>query len=83
MKVYEDISAQEFRDRAWSGATDTLADLTDEQIEKIFDYLDDTGEGMSLTELNDFFWFERDTIADWLGYSNYDQLMKRGDNGNE
>lgn len=85
MKVYEDISAQEFRDRAWSGAADTLEDLTDEQIETIFDYLEETegDEGMSLTSLNDFFWFERETIADWLGYSSYDQLMKRGDKGND
>ena len=91
MKVYEDISASEFRDKAWSGAADTLEDLTDEQIETIMQMLEDgqmlnsDGEPMmmSLTELNDFFWFERDTIADWLGYSDYEQLMKRGENGNE
>ena len=26
-------------------------------------------------DLNDFFWFERDTIASWLGYENYEELM--------
>lgn len=85
MRVYDDISASEFRDRAWSGAVDTLEDLTDDQIETIFQYLEESNgeEGMSLTGLNDFFWFERDTIADWLGYSDYEQLMKRGENGNE
>lgn len=85
MKVYEDIDAQEFRDRAWSGAADTLEDLTDDQIETIFQYLEETEgeEGMSLTSLNDFFWFERDTIAEWLGYKDYDQLMERGDKGND
>lgn len=85
MKVYEDIDAQEFRDRAWSGAADTLEDLTDDQIETIFQYLEETEgeEGMSLTSLNDFFWFERDTIAEWLGYSSYEQLMERGDKGND
>lgn len=85
MRVYEDISADEFRDRAWSGAADTLEDLTDEQIETIFQYLEETEgeEGMSLTSLNDFFWFERDTIAEWLGYKDYEQLMERGDKGNE
>ena len=83
MKVYEDLSASEFRDRAWSGAEDTLEDLTDEQIEQIFNILESEGDDYSLTELNDFFWFERDTIAEWLGYSDYDQLMKRGDRGNE
>lgn len=91
MKVYEDIDAQEFRDRAWSGAADTLDDLTDEQVELIMQYLEDgqvlDSDGnpmmMSLTELNDFFWFERDTIAEWLGYSSYEQLMERGDKGND
>lgn len=85
MKVYEDIDAQEFRDRAWSGAADTLEDLTDDQIETIFQYLEETEgeEGMSLTSLNDFFWFERDTIAEWLGYKDYEQLMERGDKGND
>lgn len=85
MRVYDDMSAQEFRDRAWSGGADTLEDLTDEQIETIFNYLEDTSgeEGMSLTEVNDFFWFERDTIAEWLGYSSYEQLKERGDKGNE
>ena len=31
---------------------------------------------MEDVELNDFFWFERDTIAEWLGYEDYDELMK-------
>jgi hypothetical protein len=91
MKVYEDIDAQDFRDKAWSGAADTLEDLTDEQIETVMQMLEDgqplnsDGEpiAMSLTELNDFFWFDRDTIAEWLGYSSYEQLMERGDKGNE
>lgn len=85
MKVYEDLSPEEFRDKAWSGAVDTLEDLTDEQVETVMDLLEESngGEVMSLTELNDFFWFERDTIAEWLGYSSYEQLMERGDKGNE
>lgn len=85
MKVYEDLSPEEFRDKAWSGAVDTLEDLTDEQVETVMDLLEESngGEVMSLTELNDFFWFERDTIAEWLGYSSYEQLVERGDKGNE
>ena len=85
MKVYEDLSPEEFRDKAWSGAVATLEDLTDEQVETVMGLLEESngGEVMSLTELNDFFWFERDTIAEWLGYSSYEQLMERGDKGNE
>lgn len=88
MKVYEDLSAYEFRDKCWSGADDTVSDLTDDQIEYVFQVLEDSQvldesgnpEIMSLTELNDFFWFERDTIAEWLGFEDWDQLVKADGN---
>ena len=31
------------------------------------------------TEINDFVWFERDTIAQHLGYDDFDELMHRND----
>ena len=72
------MTAQEYRDKAWSGARDTLEDLTDDEIEQVFNMLNDTYlEVPTLTEINDFFWFERDTIAEWLGYNSYDELMRR------
>ena len=59
----------------------TFYDLTDEEIDEVLSILEDTIEdpdrGMELTELNDFFWFDRDTIAEWLGYEDYDELMNR------
>lgn len=27
-------------------------------------------------DINDIFWFEEDTIAEWLGYSDFEELMK-------
>lgn len=85
MRIYEEISVNDFRDRAWSGAVDTLDALTDDQVETIFEYLEDSTseEGMDLTDLNDFFRFENDTIAEWLGFSSWEQLAKRGDRGDE
>lgn len=85
MRIYEDIDVNDFRDRAWSGAVDTLDVLTDDQVETIFQYLEDTAgeEGMDITDLNDFFRYENDTIAEWLGYSSWEQLEKRGDKGDE
>lgn len=74
----DEMTAQEYRDKAWSGARDTLEDLTDDEIEQVFNMLNDTYlEVPTLTEINDFFWFERDTIAEWLGYNSYDELMRR------
>ena len=36
-------------------------------------------EKMSDTELNDFIWFEDDTIAEWLGYNDFDEIMNRSE----
>ena len=74
----DEMNASEFRRIAWSGAKDTLEDLSDADIDLIFDNLKGsyTDELPTLTEINDFFWFERDTIAEWLGYSSYDELME-------
>ena len=35
--------------------------------------------GMSETEVNDFFWFEEDTIANWLGYDSFEEIENRED----
>lgn len=62
----------------WAGAADTVKYLTDGEIEAIFSTLDEFfPDGMTETELNDFFWFECDTIAEWLGYDDFDQIMNR------
>ena len=33
-------------------------------------------EGVEDTTINDLFWFEEDTIAEWLGYSDFEELMQ-------
>lgn len=59
----------------WSGAVDTVNELTDEEFERIINELEMLDpEGMTETQLNDFFWFEDDTIAEMLGYSNWEEL---------
>lgn len=59
----------------WSGAVDTVNELTDEEFERIINELEMVDpEGMTETQLNDFFCFEDDTIAEMLGYSNWEEL---------
>lgn len=78
MKIYKEVTARDFE--FWSGAQGTVKYLTEDEIDTIFDILDDTGEGMDETEVNDFFWFEDDTIAEWLGWPDFYTLMNaRGD----
>ena len=82
MKVYKEVcSANDFD--FWSGAKDTVKYLTDDEIETIFSILEDSDpDGMDETEVNDFFWFEDDTIAEWLGWPDFETIMeaRNGDN---
>lgn len=82
MRVYKEIDSGYDFD-FWSGAKYTVAYLLDSEVNEILSMLEDCNpDGMSETELNDFFWFEDDTIADWLGWPDFDTLMKArsGDN---
>lgn len=74
VKDYE-ISLCDFE--AWSGGADTMEDLTYEDCEIIESELEMMyPDGMDETELNDFLWFERDWIAELLGYDDYDELLE-------
>jgi hypothetical protein len=69
------LDAQGIRDMVWSGAKDRVEDLTDEQIDTIISILaDEYPDGIDETELNDFFWFEDDLYAEWLGYEDAEGL---------
>lgn len=82
MTVTKEITAFDLKygDQAWSGAKDALQYLELEEVEQILDYLQDCmadDEPWSETELNDFFWFDTQTIAEWLGYEDFDEIMHR------
>lgn len=78
MTVKFEMDVNDLYKNLWSGAEDTLKDLTNAEIEAILGILEDLyPDGMTLTDLNDFFCFERDTIAEWLGVTSYDSLINR------
>lgn len=69
----------DIRTDCWSGAIDTLNELTSDEIDQLESmiedmYLDDVPTD---TDINDFIWFERDTIAEWLGYENFETIMDK------
>lgn len=75
MKIFEEKSLIDFE--FWSGAKDTVKYLTDDDLEQIENILNtEYPDGIGETELNDFFWFENDFIAEMLGYSSFDKLME-------
>ncbi len=82
MKIYTEENLRNFE--FWSGAVDTVNYLTLEELDEIEAILEDTyPEGMSETEINDFFWFEDDTIAEWLGYNDFEEIMHRDEEDEE
>lgn len=84
MKIYCEKSLSDFE--FWSGAKDRTKFLTIEDFDTIETLLEDLyPDGMSETQINDLFWFEEDTIAEWLGYDNWEALEedRKEDNENE
>ena len=72
MKVIKEIdSFNDLMENSWSGAIDTLQDIANANLEEEFmENLENIyflGETPTDTELNDFIWFERDTIYSDLG----------------
>ena len=79
MKIIKEIdSFNDLMKNSWSGAIDTLQDIANANLEEEFmENLENIyflGETPTDTELNDFIWFERDTIYSDLGLNNNGEL---------
>lgn len=65
------------RFEAWSGGKDTLDVLIEkgdcDSVEQLIDELFCDRETPTDTEINDFLWFDRDAIAQHLGYADWDE----------
>lgn len=64
---------------SWSGARQTLDDISNANLEEEFmQYLDEMfgADEVGDTELNDFIWFERDTIYNYLGLDENGEIPK-------
>ncbi len=84
MKITSEISLRDFE--GWSGAVDTLNTLTDEQKDALEANLEELyPDGMDEGNLNDLLWFENDTIAEWLGFDDWEDLEREnsGEDGEE
>lgn len=66
MKLTSEKSLSNFN--FWSGAKSNAEELTKSQldtVESILEYI--YPDGMNETSVNDLFWFEFDTVKEWLG----------------
>ena len=74
MRVYAETSLNNFE--FWSGGKDRAKYLTWQELDTIEAILEDLyPEGVDETTINDLFWFEEDTIAEWLGYADFEELI--------
>lgn len=76
MKYYVEDSLSNFE--FWGGAEDRAALLTDEQFEIVEQNMEECEpvDGWSDTAINDFFWFDFDIIAQWLGYKDEEYMQE-------
>lgn len=76
MKYYVEESLSNFK--FWSGGKDHAELLNSDQLDSVEELLEEMmpEDGWSDTAINDFFWFEFDTIVQWLGYKNEEYLEK-------
>ena len=60
---------------AWQGGKDTLDTLIEKgDCEKVEEYIEAIFEGDATDgDINDFLWSERDAIAEYLGYADWDE----------
>lgn len=74
MKYYVEDSLCNFQ--FWSGGKDRADLLTSKQLDTVEQMMEDIepAEGWSGTAINDFFWFDFDTICEWLGYADEEHL---------
>ena len=75
MKITKEMSLRNFE--GWGGAVDTLNTLTDDQKDALEANLKELYlDGVDETRLNDLLWFENDTIAEWLGFEDWEDLER-------
>lgn len=66
MKIIKEMSLTGFN--FWSGAKDFVSYLTLEELETLESIIEDIyPETIDATTLNDMFWFDQDTLCEWLG----------------
>ena len=65
---------------AWSGGKDTLDVLIEKGVcDEVEDFIGQCFTDPTDTDINDFLWFERDQIAEYLGYKDWDEFEYGGE----
>ena len=74
MRIIKEESLRNFQ--FWSGARSFADNLTCEELDTIESILEDDGSEYTETQINDLFWFDSETICDWLGLDIEDVMSR-------
>lgn len=62
----------------WGGAAANAAKLTPSELDTVEAILEDiAAEPLSMTAVNDWFWFDFETICEWLGLEEEEVLARK------
>ena len=77
MKITSDVELRSFQFQS-NVAKETVKYLTFSELDRIQQILEEAyPDGMTDSNLEDIFGYEADTIANWIGYDNFDQVKSR------
>lgn len=72
-----DYDANDIRNMVWQGAVGRVKYLSNDELNTIIGILsEEYPDGIDETELNDFFWFEDEAYADWLGWDDVETFWE-------
>ena len=74
IQVTSELDFNDLMSQCWSGAVDTLNRIYDNNMEDAFmDLLNKIFETPTMTDINDYLWFQSDDIFEYLGISEDDE----------
>lgn len=75
MKVSKELKLSQFE--FWSGAKAFADQLTYKELDQLEHCIEELyPDGASETEINDLFWFEEETLCNWIGLDS-DEVYER------
>lgn len=78
MQIISEIALRDFD--FWSGAEERAAKLTDDEFDSVEAWFEEMyPDGMTDTQVNDYFWFSFDDIAQYLGYKDEEDFDRKRD----
>ena len=74
IQVTSELDFNDLMSQCWGGAVDTLNHIYDNNMEDDFmDLLNEIFETPTMTDINDYLWFQSDEIFEYLGISEDDE----------